>query len=875
MLFTPEDRQLRLARLFDGASEADVPRLARQALEIDPNFAPAWTVLGSRAEDPEEAQAALWKALWLAPCKPENYLALGDALTAREESDPLAKRLRGLALWKLSFEDEVPDYIVEHFEKALGAEAGEPETYERLAMAQDAEFEKVPEPAAVTARLRPYRLLNLLQIEAPDGLDDDTLKQILASQDECEPLLRNALREWGRTGNALDDKTLRLLIAILGEISGPDATDELIELSTWGDHVTFLHVHWALHRLAERYPKAALESFRAAAEGAAVPRRCAIAEQLCLMDPLPGDVELLESLVNGLESLKSSEDTPYLLGGVVHGLMLRNQRERAKKIGKLQSMLSGAAREVVRDALRGLFTSLLEDEDIAGVDLNDVCIERLLMDDEDDEDEDEDEDEDGDEDDEDEDDEFDEEELEDEVDLAPPPRPGRNDPCWCGSGKKYKKCHLAADEGAELTDAQEAEGSENPGEEMPVQAALMARVLDASRAWHKESDIRRAKKMYFDESGEVEADEGQIDAFIQWLLHDFRDPATRQTPIEHFLRTRGANLTQAERERLESLRDARFGLYEVERVVPGSGIDVHDVFGGDRMFVHDVSSSKSMHRWDCLLTRTQFYEGRWIFAGNGTLVPRNLLDPLRDIVERESRAARQSPAQFMLANSHRIHREVYELFERGLDNIRVVNNEGEEVSFGKADYETTDEAAVLAKLRSLEELEEGEADASGNPRFTWIQPMGNERRPMGNLEIGSGRLLLEAMSRTRLETLRGLVEFHAGALIRHRGDQYTSVDEIKDRIRHREPEPEAPLPIPSPVERQVIEQMQREHYARWPDESIPALGGKTPRRAVRTTAGRQAVIDLLRLMENGEERNPSGPAYDFNIIRRELGLPEE
>ncbi|HIB68563.1 MAG TPA: hypothetical protein EYO33_26615 [Phycisphaerales bacterium] len=22
---------------------------------------------------------------------------------------------------------------------------------------------------------------------------------------------------------------------------------------------------------------------------------------------------------------------------------------------------------------------------------------------------------------------------------------GRNDPCWCGSGKKYKKCHLGKD----------------------------------------------------------------------------------------------------------------------------------------------------------------------------------------------------------------------------------------------------------------------------------------------------------------------------------------------------------------------------------------------------------------------------------------------
>ena len=30
--------------------------------------------------------------------------------------------------------------------------------------------------------------------------------------------------------------------------------------------------------------------------------------------------------------------------------------------------------------------------------------------------------------------------------VRPGPKIGRNDPCWCGSGKKYKKCHLAADE---------------------------------------------------------------------------------------------------------------------------------------------------------------------------------------------------------------------------------------------------------------------------------------------------------------------------------------------------------------------------------------------------------------------------------------------
>jgi hypothetical protein len=24
---------------------------------------------------------------------------------------------------------------------------------------------------------------------------------------------------------------------------------------------------------------------------------------------------------------------------------------------------------------------------------------------------------------------------------------GRNDPCWCGSGRKYKNCHMRADQG--------------------------------------------------------------------------------------------------------------------------------------------------------------------------------------------------------------------------------------------------------------------------------------------------------------------------------------------------------------------------------------------------------------------------------------------
>jgi methionyl aminopeptidase len=32
-----------------------------------------------------------------------------------------------------------------------------------------------------------------------------------------------------------------------------------------------------------------------------------------------------------------------------------------------------------------------------------------------------------------------------ELETTAATRPGRNDPCWCGSGQKYKKCHLDAD----------------------------------------------------------------------------------------------------------------------------------------------------------------------------------------------------------------------------------------------------------------------------------------------------------------------------------------------------------------------------------------------------------------------------------------------
>ena len=47
------------------------------------------------------------------------------------------------------------------------------------------------------------------------------------------------------------------------------------------------------------------------------------------------------------------------------------------------------------------------------------------------------------------------------------PKPGRNDPCHCGSGAKYKRCHETADQKAWRVVAQLRKEAENVGATLP------------------------------------------------------------------------------------------------------------------------------------------------------------------------------------------------------------------------------------------------------------------------------------------------------------------------------------------------------------------------------------------------------------------------
>ena len=88
------------------------------------------------------------------------------------------------------------------------------------------------------------------------------------------------------------------------------------------------------------------------------------------------------------------------------------------------------------------------------------------------------------------------------------------------------------------------------------------------------------------------------------------------------------------------------------------------------------------------------------------------------------------------------------------------------------------------------------------------------------------------------------------------------------------PPAKEPQRLPPELERELTLKYYAEHYARWPDEKLPALKGKTPREAVKTAAGKRAVDDLIRMMENGAERDrkTGRPAFDFKPLRKALGL---
>src|SRR5882757_1970149 len=145
MLYVPEETRKQFAELVPQLQTGDPVEVSKRLLAIVPGYGPAYLLIGASllADGKfDEAEALLWEGLEQAPCRATLYLNLAQVRTARSQGDVLAKRLRHLALWKLSFEDKIPEHLAKLFEPVVGDGAREPETYERLALFEDIEVEK-------------------------------------------------------------------------------------------------------------------------------------------------------------------------------------------------------------------------------------------------------------------------------------------------------------------------------------------------------------------------------------------------------------------------------------------------------------------------------------------------------------------------------------------------------------------------------------------------------------------------------------------------------------------------------------------------------------------------------------------------------------
>jgi hypothetical protein len=796
----------------------------------DPDSALAAFIEGSlllKRGDLDAAEIALWKTVRTVPSVAVAWFRLGEIHDQRGGD---GRYFRLVGLQQIGVSREVPEDIAGALEE-LGEVARVPEAYALLADRTEAGLADTPWPA----ELLPFRLLGAVQRHALNGLAPELLDEIFSRYDACVPVFRAALRQWyDDDGASLSDEAAALLIAILGERGAPELIDDLANDEQYPTSEVLWHAQWAVRHIGQRHPAAAFERLQAAAATADLTFRGFLAEQFYFLPPeLPGRKEAILRLLDGFPGEGEPEDAAYLLLTVSTLMALLGSPYDARAVlEKHQRRLSAEGREWLAEATEDdEFIPNLAEHGIDELTIADVCTELALMDStaEDDED-------------------LDGEEDDDDGPAVAETRPGRNDPCWCGSGKKYKKCHLAADD----EDARAAASTAAADFRRLIQEIMEASAQKMSRA-----DFMVAHRLFFGrDAGLIEPGVDEEGAFMQWLILDHRPESTGRTGVDEYVRRRG-RVAEKDRPLIDAFRNARYCLWEIQRVERGRGIEVKDYFGGEPFFVHDVSSSRSSAQWDCLVAYFFERDGRWEFFGDGFNVPRAFLPQLTAMVEAGAREARLSPSAYFRRRSHEWRRIVIAEAARA---PRIVNAEGDELELSAAIYEAADPAAAEAAILA------GAPFASDKPgHIVWVDDARAETgRVYGDIRIADGRLRLEANSRKRLAIGRQLVEKYAGEFLRH-------VEDVLD-IRPEGPPP--PSSIPPEIERELILKVKAAHYAAWPDEPVPALGGKTPREAVRSETGRRAVEDLLRDFENTEERlrQSGSPAFDFTPLRKQLGL---
>ncbi len=851
----------------------------RQLLALDPDDFMGLAGLARvfrDAGDRISAEQYYWLAITANPCASSPYLALAQLMHSQPESGALAIGLSELAILKqlreVHDENHLGDLFLDMLTKTpLPAEAVEKltalsaEERGRL-LALALRDSRDTEPELVTEILRLPRLIEDLL----DGSDMDagTVDAFIAEGEKIAPLLTGVVRAWAQDFLGEDsDVELENALGLLGETGTPNEIPWLLEFVDLENDAASGASSWALGRIMDRLPEEAVQLLESLVPSLGLPQRLKIAELVIAHDRFDPENRLFRRLSEGLEVMERAERDRYLPLFLVS--MAANPRRGG--VGAARAILRARGALLPRDA-RSEIEKLLSLFD--GVDgpslpvpppaptIYEICAGEAVWDSAEDED-----------------DEDHEDDEDDEDFLAPPepirrvPAPGRNDPCWCNSGKKYKKCHLESDE---------QENRRPFSEGRPVQAGpdefadLRRRIGEFLGKALRQGEMKAAVAEFFadsflGDSEEIEAADAKM-AVTEWMIHDWISPRLGRTVLEQFLIERGARLTVREREIAAAWTRSFVSLYEIQGLKPGAGAELKEVFSGETFFVHDVNLSRRAARWDALLVRLVPGERGIELATMAQMVPRAHLTMLREWMEDDRDEQGLAWPEYLKANWPRIRRKTFEIGDDWLDELRLTNNSGEELLFSKAVYEVPDEAKVIEALRRSAELTEDSHEDEPRKNFVWLN---DQQTVLGRIRIADGELIFECNSRQRHERGERLIADLAGADVHHLRDEFTTQKEMKRRAKESPRESEdAGAEVPVEMRNEILAKFGEEHYVKWLDTSVPALGGKTPRQAARTAKGRRQLEEVLKSFENMEDwkRQRGEPFIETARVRADLGL---
>ncbi len=206
--------------------------------------------------------------------------------------------------------------------------------------------------------------------------------------------------------------------------------------------------------------------------------------------------------------------------------------------------------------------------------------------------------------------------------------------------------------------------------------------------------------------------------------------------------------------------------------------------------------------------------------------------------------------------------------------------EGDPLVFANAAYSHTASDEVRRILGQAEDFDldsELQPAPDGSIQFSWFEtrphatPLAEplSRRILATLTLTPTTLKIETISRRRRRACRRRLEALLGERI------YLASVETKpigDALREPGSGPE-PEPFILPPE--AIAELEERMIRQWLDESIPALGGLTPRQAAKTPEGRQRLLALFDYIARRQEQSEMPPGMfspDYRKAKRMLGL---